>query len=48
MDTSHHIIIKTPNALDKDRILNAVREKGQVTYEDRPTRIIPDFSNQRL
>jgi hypothetical protein len=28
---SHHIIIKTPNAQNKERILKAVREKGQVT-----------------
>jgi hypothetical protein len=26
-NSSHHIIIKTPNALNKDRILKAVREK---------------------
>jgi hypothetical protein len=26
--SSHHIIIKTPNALNKYRILKAVREKG--------------------
>jgi hypothetical protein len=38
---SCHIIIKTPNALNKERILKAVREKGQVVYKDRP---IPDFS----
>ena len=25
------------------RILKAVREKGQVTYKGRPTRITPDF-----
>jgi hypothetical protein len=28
---SHHIIIKTPNALNKKRILKAGSEKGQVT-----------------
>jgi hypothetical protein len=27
-----HIIVKTPNAQNKERILKAVREKGQVTY----------------
>ena len=27
-NSSHHIIIKTPNALNKERILKAVREKG--------------------
>jgi hypothetical protein len=43
-NSSQHIIIRTTNALDKDRILKAVREKGQVTYKGRPIRITPDFS----
>jgi len=30
-NSSHHIIVKTPNAQNKERILKAVREKGQVT-----------------
>ena len=29
------IIIRTTNGLSKDRILKAVREKGQVTYKER-------------
>jgi hypothetical protein len=33
----HHIIVKTPNALNKDRILKVVKEKGQVIYKGRPT-----------
>ena len=45
-NSSHHIIIKTPNALNKERILKAVREKGQVTYKGRPIRITPDFSSE--
>ena len=47
-NSSHHIIIKTPNALNKERILKAVREKGQVTYKGRPIRIIPDFSPETM
>jgi predicted CopG family antitoxin len=43
-NSSSHIIIKTPNAQNKERILKAVREKGQVTYKGRPIRISPDFS----
>jgi hypothetical protein len=43
-NSSRHIIIRTTNALNKDRILKAVREKGQVTYKGRPIRITPDFS----
>jgi hypothetical protein len=42
--SSCHIIIKTPNAQNKKRILKAVRKKGQVTYKGRPIRIILDFS----
>jgi hypothetical protein len=42
-NSSHHIIIKTPNAQNKERILKAVRGKGQVTYKGRPSRITPDF-----
>jgi hypothetical protein len=43
-----HIIIKTTNALNKDRILKAVGEKGQVTYKGRPIRITPDFSPETM
>ena len=42
-NSSRHIIIRTTNALNKDRILKAVREKCQVTYKGRPIRILPDF-----
>ena len=45
---SHHIIIKTPNALNEERILKAVRGKGQVTYKGRPIRITPDFSPEKI
>jgi hypothetical protein len=34
-NSSWHIIIRTTNALNKDRILKAVREKVQVTYKGR-------------
>ena len=47
-NSSHHIIIKTPNALNKERILRAVRGKGQVTYKGRPMRITPDFSLETI
>jgi hypothetical protein len=43
-NSSHHIIIKTSNAQNKERILKAVRENGQITYKGRPIRITPDFS----
>jgi hypothetical protein len=47
-NSSHHIIIQTPNALNKERILKAVREKGQVSYKGRPIRITPDFSPETI
>jgi hypothetical protein len=43
-NSSCHIIVKTPNAQNKERILKAVREKDQVTYKGRPIRVRPDFS----
>ena len=43
-NSSRHIITRTTNALNKYRILKAVREKGQITYKGRPMRITPDFS----
>jgi hypothetical protein len=39
-------MIKTSTAQNKERILKAVREKGQVTYEGRLIRITPDFSTE--
>jgi hypothetical protein len=47
-NSSRHIIIRTTNALNKDRILKAVRGKGQVTYKGRPTRNTPDFSPETM
>jgi hypothetical protein len=32
-NSSGHIIIRTANALNKDRMLKAVRKKGQVKYK---------------
>jgi hypothetical protein len=48
INSSQHIIIRITNALNKDRILKAVREKGQVTYKGRPIRITPDFSPETM
>jgi hypothetical protein len=45
---SLHIIIRTTNALNKDRILKAVREKDQVTYKGRSIRITPDLSPETM
>ena len=46
--SSHHIIIKTLNPQNKERILKTAKEKGQVTYEVRPIRITPDFSTETM
>jgi hypothetical protein len=46
--SSCHIIIKTLNTQNKERILKVVRGNGQVTYKGRPIRIIPDFSTETL
>jgi hypothetical protein len=44
-NSSRHIIIRTTNALNKDKILKAVREKCRVTYKGR---ITPDFSPETM
>ena len=46
--SSQHIIIKIPNALNKERILKALRGKGQITYKGRLIKIIPDFSPEMM
>jgi hypothetical protein len=47
-NSSQHIIIRTTNALNKDKILKAVRGKGQVTYKGRSIQITPDFSPETM
>jgi hypothetical protein len=47
-NSPRYIIIRTTNGLNKDRILKAVRGKGQVTYNGRPIRITPDFSLETM
>jgi hypothetical protein len=47
-NSSYHIIIKTPNILDKERILKALQKKCHVKYKGRPIRITPDFSPETV
>jgi hypothetical protein len=47
-NSSRYIIIRTTNALNKDRRLKAAREMGKVTYKGRPIRITPDFSPETM
>ena len=46
--TPRHIIIKMPKGKDKERILNAAREKQLVTYKAVPIRLSVDFSKETL
>jgi hypothetical protein len=41
-------MIKTPNALNEDRILKSLKGKGQVTYKGGPIRITSDFSPEKM
>jgi len=43
-NSSHYMIVKKPNAQNKERSLKAVREKSQETYKGRPIIITQDFS----
>jgi hypothetical protein len=47
-NSTRHIIIRTKYALNKDRMLKAIKEKGQVTYKDRSISITPDFSPETM
>ena len=47
-NTPRHIIIKLPKFKDKERILNAAREKETVTYKGVPIRLAVDFSKATL
>jgi len=44
---SLHIIVRTGNTKQR-KILNTVKEKGQVTYKGRPVRITLDFSPETM
>jgi hypothetical protein len=46
--TPQHIIIKTTNTENRERILKAVIEKKQITYKGKPTKTTADFSMETL
>ena len=46
--TPRHIIITLPKIKDKERILEAAREKDTVTYKGIPLRLSADFSKETL
>ena len=43
-----HIVIKLTKIQDKDKILEATREKQQITYKGSPTRFLADFLAETL
>ena len=47
-NTPRHIIITLPKMKQKERILEAAREKDTVTYEGLPIRLSADFSKETL
>ena len=46
--TPRHIIITLPNIKQKERILEAAREKKTVTYKGVPIRLSANFSKETL
>ena len=47
-NTPRHIIITLPKITQKERILEAAREKETVTYQGVPIRLSADFSKETL
>ena len=47
-NTPRHIMITLPKMKDKERILEAAREKDAVTYKGVPIRLSADFSKETL
>ena len=47
-NTPRHIIITLPKIKNKERILEAAREKDAVTYKGVPIRLSADFSKETL
>ena len=46
--TPRHIIITLPKIKDKERILEAAREKERPTFKEVPIRLSADFSKETL
>jgi hypothetical protein len=44
----HSILFKTTSTENKETIVEAVREKNQITYKGKPTKITADFSTETL
>jgi hypothetical protein len=48
IELPRHIIIKTTNTENKERILKALKEKKQITCKGKPIKITADFSMETL
>ena len=46
--TPRHIVIKMAKIKDKERLLEAARERKKITYKGKPTRLSSDFSPETL
>ena len=47
-NTPRHIAIKLAKNKNKEKVLKAAREKGQITYKGTPIRLTADFSAETL
>ena len=47
-NTPRHILIKLTKIKDKEKVIKATREKGQITYKGTPIRLTADFSTETL
>ena len=47
-NTPRHTVIKPTKIKDKDKIIKATKEKGQITYKGTPIRLSADFSAKAL
>ena len=47
-NTLRHIVIKLTNIKEKEKLLKATREKGQITHRGTPIKLTADFSAETL
>lgn len=45
-NSPQHVIVKSSKTQNKEKVLKAAWQKGQVTYKKGPNRIIPDVSTE--
>ena len=47
-NTPRHMVMNLAKIKDKEKLLKAAREKGQITYKETPIRLTADFSAETL